>query len=68
MIVLVNFYRITIFILLTVSQMLCFYCFEFFVELHKWQIVLQLPMDRTVLLNFAELFHCSYICVGSWIL
>ena len=30
--------------------------------LHKRQnFVLQLPMDHTVLLNFAELFHCMHI-------
>jgi len=27
--------------------------------------VLQLPMDRTVLLNFAELLHSTHIYVGS---
>jgi len=34
----------------------------------QWQnFVLQLPMDNTVLLNFAELFHSMHICVGSFI-
>jgi len=34
----------------------------------QWQnFVLQLPMDHTVLLNFAELFHSMHICVGSFI-
>jgi len=42
--------------------------FVYFMALHKWQnFVLQLPMDHTVLLNFAELFHCVHVCVGSCI-
>jgi len=36
--------------------------------LHTWQyFVVRLPMDHTVLLNLAVLFHLMHIRVGSWI-
>ena len=59
---------ITIFILYTMLQTLCFYYILYiFMALRKWQnfalhsalITLQLPMDHTVLLIFADLSHYS---------
>jgi len=66
--VLVNLLNHNLYVVNPVANALfLLYTLNIFMALQWQNFVLQLPMDHTVLLNFAQLFYSMYIFVVSWI-
>jgi len=66
--VLVNLLNHNLYVVNPVANALfLLYTLNIFMALQWQNFVLQLPMDHTVLLNFAQLFYSMYIFVISWI-